>query len=143
MFWLVPRPASLKETVSDPLLFRFPLALMKCSFCANAAEAAKAKSSMDSTAIIPTRLIYFLPSFVPMAEQGRTGIDWKRSLSRGDVRGSRGNGAHTCTRLPFPLASNVISNLLHLPSSAPKTKTGPPLYQEVAGCATGSAHSLK
>src|SRR5215217_4512533 len=88
MFWLVPRPASLKETVSVPLLFRDPLALMKCSFWANAAEAAKANSSMDSTAIIPTRLIYFLPSLVPMAQQGPTGIDWKRSLSRGDVRGA-------------------------------------------------------
>jgi hypothetical protein len=31
MSWLVPRPASLKDTVSDPLLFRLPLALMKCS----------------------------------------------------------------------------------------------------------------
>src|SRR5215203_2843700 len=39
MSWLVPRPASLNDTVSDPLLFRLPLALTKCSFCANAGTA--------------------------------------------------------------------------------------------------------
>src|SRR5215211_8776291 len=44
MFWLVPRPASLKETVSVPLLLRLPLALMKCSFWANACWAMRAKA---------------------------------------------------------------------------------------------------
>src|SRR5215204_4456833 len=48
MSWLVPRPAPLNETVSEPLLFRFPLALMKCSFWAVAAGTA--------SAAVPSRL---------------------------------------------------------------------------------------
>src|SRR5215216_4065808 len=57
MFWLVPRPASLKETVSDPSLFRLPLALTKCSFCANAAVAIKANRASDMTKAAATRRI--------------------------------------------------------------------------------------
>src|SRR5215204_2095501 len=57
MFWLVPRPASLNDTVSAPALFRLPLALMKCSFCANAGTAARASAISDSTAIMPIFLI--------------------------------------------------------------------------------------
>src|SRR5215475_16226932 len=39
MFWLVPSPASLNLTVSDPPEFTVPVALMKCALTASAAGA--------------------------------------------------------------------------------------------------------
>src|SRR5215469_998113 len=41
MFWLVPSPASLKLTVSDPSEFTVPAALMKCGLVARAGEVAR------------------------------------------------------------------------------------------------------
>ncbi len=54
MFWLVPRPASLKWTVSDPFAFSVPVALMKCGLTANAccATRAKAMKTNATTAIL-------------------------------------------------------------------------------------------
>jgi hypothetical protein len=61
MFWLVPRPASLNDSVSDPFAFSDPLAPMKCGL---AASAGRAKAAATITAVRTTmvrRIVRNLP----------------------------------------------------------------------------------
>src|SRR5215217_9524417 len=51
MSWFVPRPASLKLTVKEPLLLSEPLAHTKCSFCATAAPDISPTKAIAVTAV--------------------------------------------------------------------------------------------
>src|SRR5215218_4010451 len=70
MSWLVPSPASLKETVSVPLGLRVALALTKWGSCATAAVAimaimARARTSAAVTRRIAPPFFGFLPVWRP------------------------------------------------------------------------------
>jgi hypothetical protein len=43
---------------------------------------------------------------------------------------------------PFPYKFSSTNAVASLPLNEAQAKTGPPLYKEVAGCATGSARLL-
>src|SRR5918996_1894739 len=58
MFWLVPRPASLNDTVSDPSLFRVAVALMKCGLAASAAGTASAAAAQTAARTTSIRRIW-------------------------------------------------------------------------------------
>src|SRR5215212_8638983 len=68
MFWLVPRPASLKFAVSDPSAFSVPLALMKCGLTATAVDAATAKAPTTSR----VRIVVRRTVVSPIREDGAT-----------------------------------------------------------------------
>src|SRR5829696_2127515 len=89
MFWLVPRPASLKETVSDPSLLTLPLALTKCSFWASACWAMRAKATKTNAT---TAILLFICCTSPHRDAAPVvGGAWPRARSA-----MGGGGARAC-----------------------------------------------
>src|SRR5215216_1431519 len=79
MSWLVPRPASLKLTVSDPSLLRLPLALTKCSFWASACWAMRAKATKTNAT---TAILLFICCTSPHKDAAPVvGGAWPRARS--------------------------------------------------------------
>src|SRR5215217_5822277 len=119
MSWLVPRPASLKLTVSDPSLFRLALAKMKCSFWANACWAMRAKATKTNAT---TAILLFMCCTSPHRDAAPVvGGAWPRGpfgdgqaavpahvaipclAAEGGVEGSRCSG--WAVAWPLPLAN--------------------------------------
>src|SRR5215471_1964526 len=122
MFWLVPSPASLKLTVSDPSEFTVPAALMKCGLVARAGLAARTNPASIIGSVkmksMPRRMLnspYGFPELVSvfflhagsLGETSRAGGCGHREVALREIT------QRACGRAPLPWPPAP------LPSSAP------------------------